>query len=528
MKKIIIASSLAVISAGLLSSCNKLEEHPLGNLTPVSFYKTQSDAVAAVTAVYSTLSTDINNDFPIYGRNLNLLVDNPSDNQVYSPSNTNPDVRALGTATYVSTNDRVRKIYSQLYWSINKANIAIDKIPEIPAAQFLDPSHSALNLVREARFIRALGYFNLVRLFGDVPVVLHDLTSLNVNDLKIGRTPKDSVYLQIKADLDSATLLPDTYAGVNVGRVTSGAAHALLAKVYTTHYEWAKAKAELEKVITSGTGFTNTTGNYGYDLFSKFSDAFQPATKNGKEHIFSAQFNGTVGGFVSNQIISSFTWSTSSYTADIPADASVVEILFNVEDQRRSASFYDSLYNVSTQKWAKWPFYNFLKFVDQSSGFTAALPGSQGGNSKVNFPVLRYSDVLLLYAEILNEINGAPTPDAYHAINIVRGRAFSSYSSNGNYSKDAYDLPSGLNQADFRDSVFTERRREFIQESQRWFDLVRRTDKGPGQYYLDAVKSMPGNPKAAATLKDTLFPIPQTEIDLYGGTNPNFKQNPGW
>jgi hypothetical protein len=76
--------------------------------------------------------------------------------------------------------------------------------------------------------------------------------------------------------------------------------------------------------------------------------------------------------------------------------------------------------------------------------------------------------------------------------------------------------------------VFLERRKEFVQESQRWFDLVRRTDLGPGQYYLQSVHSMYGNPKAAATLKDTLFPIPQTEIDLYGGRNPNFKQNPGW
>src|SRR5882757_10338612 len=76
-----------------LLSCKKLSEHPQGSLTPENFYQTQSDAVATVTAVYSTLSTDINNDFPIYGRNLNLIVDNTSDNQVYSPSNTNPDVR---------------------------------------------------------------------------------------------------------------------------------------------------------------------------------------------------------------------------------------------------------------------------------------------------------------------------------------------------------------------------------------------------------------------------------------------------
>ena len=528
MKNIFIKSAIVIFGASIFSSCNKLVENPLGNLTPNNFYQTQSDGVAAVTSVYSTLSTDINNDFPIYGRNLNLLVDNPSDNQVYSPSNTNPDVRALGTATYVSTNDRVKKIYSQLYWGVNKANIAIDKISAIAADKFQDPAHLQLNLLREGRFIRALHYFNLVRLFGSVPIVLHDLSSLNLSTLKADRKPTDSVYQQIITDLDSATLLPATYMGINVGRATSGAAHALLGKVYATKHDWAKAKIELEKVITVGTGFANASGNYGYDLFSNFSDAFQPATKNGKEHIFSAQFNGTVGGFVSNQIISSFTWTTSAYTADIPADASVIEGLFNVLDQRRNASFYDSLFNQSTQKWVKWPFYNFLKFVDQSPGFTAALPGSQGGNSKVNFPVLRYSDVLLLYAEVLNEINGAPTADAIKAINIVRSRAFNSYSSNGNYSKAIYDLPSGLNQADFRDTVFTERRREFIQESQRWFDLVRRTDKGPGQYYLNAVQSMPGNPKAAATLKDTLFPIPQTEIDLYGGSNPNFKQNPGW
>lgn len=528
MKNIIIKSAVFILAAGLFLSCNKLEENPLGNLTPGNFYQTQSDAVAAVTAVYSTLSTDINNDFSIYGRNLNLLVDNSSDNQVYSPSNTNPDVRALGTATYVSTNDRVKKIYSQLYWGINKANIAIDKIPAIPTGQFQDPLRSALNLVREARFLRALHYFNLVRLFGAVPLVLHDITSLDLNTLKADRKPTDSIYRQIITDLDSAALLPATYIGINVGRATSGAAHALLGKVYATKHDWVKAKNELEKVITAGTGFTSASGNYGYDLFTKFSDAFQPATKNGKEHIFSAQFNGTVGGFVSNQSISSFTWSPSAYTADIPADASVIEGLFNVADQRRATSFYDSLFNQSTQKWVKWPFYNFFKFVDQSPGLTAALPGSQAGNSKVNFPVLRYADVLLLYAEVLNEINGTPTADALRAVNIIRGRAFNAYTGNGNSSKDIYDLPQGLSQADFRDSVFTERRREFIQESQRWFDLVRRTDKGPGQYYLKSVQNMPGNPKVAAALKDTLFPIPQTEIDLFGGTNPNFQQNPGW
>jgi hypothetical protein len=184
------------------------------------------------------------------------------------------------------------------------------------------------------------------------------------------------------------------------------------------------------------------------------------------------------------------------------------------------------LFNLSTNTWVKWPYFNFLKFVDQSSGFTTALPGIQGANSKVNFPVIRYAEVLLLYAEALNELYG-PTTDAYNAINIVRARAYNSYVSNGNYTDHTYDL-TGLAQSSFRDAVFLERRKEFIQECQRWFDLVRRTDLGPGVYYLNSVHSMIGNPKVAASLKDTLFPIPQTEIDLYGGANPNFYQNSGW
>jgi len=549
MKNRIIISAIIVTGLSIFTSCNKLTESPQGTLTTGNYYKTQADAISAVTAVYSTLSTDINNDFPIYGRNLNLLIDNTSDNQVYSPSNTNPDVRALGTATYVSTNDRVHKIYAQHYWGINAANIAIDEIPTIPSAQFVNPAHSAANLIREARFIRALYYFNLVRMYGNVPLVIHSASNLAQASKLVSRTPKDSVYAQIIADLDSATLLPATYTGADVGRVTSGAAHALLGKVYVTLRDWPDAVTELRKAITPVTvsGGTALAGNgtYGYDLFPNFNSIFLPGSKNGIEHIFSAQFNGTVGGFTSTNTLSSFTWSNAAYTADIPADSSIVVKLFTVSDQRRTATFYDSLNNASTSSKVIWPFFNFLKFVDQSGGFTSTL-SNQGANAKVNFPIIRYADVLLLYAEALNELYGGPTAEAYAAANLVRARAYVNpaayifktnnyssynYTGSGNYSNHNADL-SGLSQLQFRDSVFTERRREFIQESQRWFDLVRRAPdaeySGPGSYYLISVHAMLGNPKSAAALKDTLFPIPQTEINLYGTENANFQQNPGW
>jgi hypothetical protein len=529
MKNILITTAAFILIGSSLASCSKLDENPKTSIASTTFYKTQSDAVAAVTAAYSTLSTDINADFPIYGRNLNLIIDNTSDNQVYSPSNTNPDVRALGTATYISSNDRVHKIYAQLYWGIDKANVAIDNIPNIPSSQFVDITHPAANLIREAKFIRALYYFNLVRLFGPVPLVLHDAGNVNTANTLVSRAPKDSVYAQIISDLTDATNLPGTYSPVtdpaDIGRVTAGAAHALLAKVYATRHDWANAETELLKTLTAGT-VTGATGTYGYDLFPLFSHIFQTAYKNGIEHIFSAQFKYNGGAVNSQQNLSNgdfSTFTTSTYTGDIPADTTVVN-LFAIADQRRNVTFFDSLKNGT--KTVKWPYFNFAKYIDSS-----VSPITSQTLSGVNFPIIRYAEILLLQAETLNELNGGPTADAYTAINIVRARAYGVYSGGGTYSITTHDLTPGLNQADFRDSVYLERRKEFIQESQRWFDLVRRSGQDglpAGQYYLNAVHGMLGNPKAAATLKDTLFPIPQTEIDLYAGQNPNFYQNPGW
>src|SRR6201996_6885976 len=161
---------------GTLSSCKKLDENPDSVIVSSQFYQTTSDATSAVNAVYSTLNSDPAGDFPLYGRQLNLLVENASDNQLYSPSNTNPDVRALGTETYIPSNSRIQKVWQQLYYGINRANIAIDNIPGIQ----MDTTLRA-RLVREAKFIRGLYYFNLVRLWGPVPIVLHNPNTIDVN-----------------------------------------------------------------------------------------------------------------------------------------------------------------------------------------------------------------------------------------------------------------------------------------------------------------------------------------------------------
>jgi hypothetical protein len=482
--------AISLLAAGtILISCNKLVEEPTSIITNSQFYKTQADAISAVNAVYSTLNTDAAGDFVIYGRNLNLLTGNGSDDQVFSPSNTNPDVRALGTATYVASNDRVKKNWQQHYFGISRANVAIDNIPNIS----FDTTLRA-RLVREAKFTRALLYFNIVRLWGDAPLILHDPQSVDVDVLKVKRASKDSVYAQIISDLTDAANLPKTYGAADKGRATSGAAHALLAKVYTNRKEWSKALTEIETVINGG---------YGYDLFPNYKDAFQKPTKNGIEHIFSVQFETNLGAKNSTQSLSSTNFNSFNpavYPGDLPAD-STLYLLYAPTDTRRDVTFFTSLLNPATGQIVDFGAPRLGKFIDFSLS-----PLTSQSQSGINFPVIRFADILLLQAEVLNELNGGPTSEAYAAINRVRTRAHID------------NLPEVLNQADFREAVFLERRKEFYQEGNRWFDLSRRG----GSYLYDALKKIPA--KTGAALKDTLYPIPQAEIDL----NPLLTQNPGW
>jgi hypothetical protein len=200
----------------------------------------------------------------------------------------------------------------------------------------------------------------------------------------------------------------------------------------------------------------------------------------------------------------SFTsFNPKTWPIDVPADSSLYK-LFSATDTRRAVTFYSSVYNAATGQTVVFnnpyaPYFN--KFVDYS-----LTPLNTQNQSGINFPVLRYADVLLEYAEVQNQLNGGPTADAYAAINQVRTRA------------NVPNLTAGLNQSDFRDSVFLERRKEFIQEGHRWFDLVRRG----GTVLIDALHKIPA--KSAASAKNTLFPIPLVETQL----NPKLTQNPGY
>ena len=273
--------SLTILQATLLG-CVDLNESPRSFVSSDQFFKSQADATSAVNAIYFRLNSTGQTPYHVlFSTGLDMM----SDDVQPGPGATNADVRSQSVLSHSSTGQRVREIWQQHYDAINRANIAIDRIPEITK---IDAKVQA-RLVLEAKFLRALFYFNLVRLYGDVPLVLHETTSLSPEDLYVERTPAEQVYQQIIKDLSEAEGLPndtfgksgEKYAAADAGRATGGAAKSLLSKVYLTRYDYANAILKSNEVIT---------GPFGYALFANYAQVFLPANKNGTEHIFSAQF----------------------------------------------------------------------------------------------------------------------------------------------------------------------------------------------------------------------------------------------
>jgi hypothetical protein len=504
-------------------SCAKLSEKPQSFIPASQFYKTQADAIAATTAVYSLLNGGSNTIQTPYNTLFNTGMNFMGDDEGPGPGATNADVRSQAVLGHSSTGLRVLQIWQQHYAAIKKANIAIDTIPSIS----FDATLKA-RLVGESKFLRALYYFNLVRLFGDVPLVLHDQTSINLADLQIGRTPKAAVYTQIEKDLTEAfAALPVTYGSADIGRATSGAAKSLLAKVYLTEGKWLSAITAADAVIASGT----------YKLFTNYPDVFLPATKNGVEHIFSAQFKSNSLGQGNNQaprsvltgipgIVASYADQTVFYNVPDATKPDGIDHFFSVYklypagDKRKTETFVTRFLSPSNGTYYgklndpkiagdSVPFFN--KYWDPS------IVGNLS-ESGANVPIIRYAEVLLIDAEAENELNG-PTIKAYDAINQVRSRAI-----------PGGTITSGLSQDQFRQAVYLERRLEFVFEYQRWFDLIREKDpSGTGYNHgiLEAslLKVGKTNVSKGVAGKFYLFPIPQQEID---NSNGKLIQNPGW
>lgn len=472
MKKILIC--LLTLTLG---SCSKLlEEIPADTLVSSNFFKTQSDALAGMNAVYARLNKGL------YNRNFYVYTDEFTDDGMAGIGVNNAFIRAIDNFTHAPVNDRIDLAWQEHYDGINRANEVIEKVPAINMDTQLRN-----RIVGEAKFVRALLYFNLVRLFGSVPLVLSPTAS--TAGLDVDQAAVDAVYEQIKKDLtDAEGTLPLTYAGADVGRVTKGAATGMLARMYLTRKEWTLAAQKCKEVIDSKT----------YELWDDYAKIFQVGTENQKEAIFSVQFASNISNGNTMMLLSMPRGKVPGLTgneADVPTDD--LAKAYETGDRRREVTIRNSL-DVAGKNY---PFTNcFFKYYDPAVF-------SSSGDSGVNYPVLRYADILLMYAEALNELNG-PTAEAYALINQVRTRA-------RNGKTGILPNMTGLTKETFRDALLKERRVELAFEGIRWFDLIR-----TGRM----VEVMKAHGKTSVQPFHVLLPIPQREID----TNKKMKQNQGY
>lgn len=497
MKNLVYKSLVLCLLVGFSISCtdNFLAEDPQGQLTQQNFYQSEKDAVAAVNGTYNQL-------YSLYTRLMFLVGDLPVDVEKNGLGMPNQYLQNLEFMRYTSENTFIRSMWSNNYSGINRANTAIINISEMEES--LISENIKNRLIGELRFLRGLYYFNLVRYFGDVPLVTNAET---VQDAMIPRTPKEEVYSQIISDLEFAEQnLPIEHKDADMGRATKGAAKILLGKVYLRRENWSMASTILGEVVEN-------EGQYGYGLFEDYGDNWGQATETGKEAVFYVEFmspplNSNGSGGLQGPKYSVHEGqgipckSSASYEADIPTEE--LYNRFSDEDERKGVTFQTEFHCGEDVYPSSIPI--FTKYWDED----VSVPTQ----SQHNFHIVRYADALLMYAEALFE-QGNET-QALAQINRVRERAFND--SEHNFSTLT------------REKIWEERLLELAQEGHRWFDLTRQ-----GRFiermkeHSHQEEEIAGEPVRASirqNVKDymNLMPIPQREIDV----NPNLEQNPGW
>ncbi len=423
-----------------------------------------SDAQSAVDAIYSHLDGS-----SVYANSHWLINAMMSDNGF--ANNLDPDLHQLSEFTIDAHNSVVIDIWTQLYAAINTANFAIENIPVVPLS---DPEKNLL--IAEARFFRAMFYFDLARYFGDLPLMTKPITDLN-QEFRLERSPVDSVYELIVSDLEFAQTNLTEFS--NYGRPSQLVASALLSKVFTEMKEYSKAFSLSRGVILSEE----------YSLLDDYGEVFKISNNLSVEILFAIPLSDESPGQVN---IRALPKAYGGRSLDLPSDS--LFSAFSIDDLRKPVSFITTVTNPDT---------TVVEIVPHISKFWDSAVEPDGGPTANNLPILRFADVLLTHAEIVNELSNGPNSEALYVINLVRTRA-------------GLSGVGSMSQEDFRQAILDERRNELAWEGHRWFDL-RRFD-----VLVEAVTL--AKPTASVGPQHNLLPIPSVEI----AKNPLLIQNPGY
>ncbi|MGV3589960.1 MAG: RagB/SusD family nutrient uptake outer membrane protein [Adhaeribacter sp.] len=514
MKKIIyflLAASL------FISSCKQeLDINNPNAPTTTVFWKTATDAQQGVNAVYSTL----HRDRMVLWQWFYFTV---RSDEAFSVS---PDIAIPNNMDkFLITNynfERSNLIYGDNYVGIFRANQVLENVPNIQMDEALKARY-----LGEAKFLRAFFYYNLASLYGNVPLIL---TPSKSTDLPPNAT-RTQVWEQAAKDLtEAAAVLPVRYSGTDVGRITKGAANALLAKVYMQQRQWDKALAPLQYLVEG-------EGKSVYNLVPNYRDNFLSTTENNAESVFEWQLATNLSEFTPEDTQTpnqNYGSPLAQFLAPLNVGFSDAEIhrwvvnefhkdktTTGARDPRLMASFlYDST-DVRGPGFTQIYGQTFAQRYGLTGGNRSrvwlrkfsndAEPGrtGEGFRSANNYRFIRYADVLLLYAETLNELNR--TADAYPHVNRVRQRA------------GLAPLSANLSQAQFRTQIMHERVTELAGEGHRWNDL----DRWGYFESQDKINELIQRDPAFSTFRldrHRLLPLPQRDVDI----NPNLNQNPNY
>lgn len=493
---------LLVICFSVMGCSDLLEKDPLAQIDQGSAYVTENDAVMAMTAAYHPL-TGNNWCCGVYGNGgyMHWVLGNVASDDTEKGGESGSDqlyAQQISLFNIPSDNDATRFAWQNQYIGIRRANLVLDNVKDIDMDEELKARFLA-----EAKFLRAWYYFNLVKTFGDVPLV----TSSELESYELARSPKDEVYAQIIKDLQEAIqVLPEAneYGPSDRGRATKGAAKAYLGKVYLYQNNFPKAEELFGEVINSNV----------YSLDPDYGGIFLRAGENSPEHIFQVQFLNDQGPApVNNQLNTVFAsrarngWGFNLPTEDFvnafeEGDPRLWKTVYKTGDEMPDGLIAD-VGNSTTG------YMNKKYYVPEYERVGGSI---QAGRDDI---YMRLGKVLLWYAEAANE-NGN-TQAALDALNKVRERA-----RNG-----AVGILPEITQTDknlLRDIIWHEQRVEFGQEFERFFELVR---QGRAGEVLRAYAQKYDTSKGAGYRDgiNEIFPVPQTEINLSGGL---ITQNPGY
>lgn len=510
MKQSIIV--LLIMSMGFtLHSCDDLlDVHIPGQPSVDQYFKSLEVGLQSVNAAYAPLTWEFNHTYyPEW-----FIGDVVSDDALKGGQSVVSDMGAvyeLENFRTQSSNEYLLEYYRTQYIGIFRANLSLEQIPKIKAESEADIKFKE-RILAEAHFLRAYYYFRLVRLFGGVPKI--DFVIKSQFEWKQPRATADDIYSLIYSDLEIAQKslpLKNKYAATDAGRATKGAAQAMLMKAYMNNHDYKNAKAWGDSIINSGQ----------YKLFTNYADNFTVEAENGIESVFEIQYIEDPTGDYGRPELGGNGYTRGTFTVIMTRARSggwgfnrPSQELYNeyeVSDPRRDMTIYDPTLEGETNPELKYlgNTYHNRKYalLDKSGSYTWSGHASRG---PINRKEIRYSDVLLMYAEASIETNNLDR--SKWALEEVRKRA-----RNGN-SAILPAFPYGSytdSREDLTKAVRHERRVELGMEGQRWFDLIRWgiAAKTMNEYREKASADISQHMLPFVEGKHELFPIPLREIE---------------